>query len=495
VGQARVVLSGRYALEEEVARGGMSVVWRAKDQVLARTVAVKLLHPHLASDEAFLERFRTEALAAARLTHPNVVATYDTGSERTEDGVHRHFIVMEYCGGGTLADRLAAQGPMEADQVLRIGETIAGALAYAHSNEIVHRDIKPANILLTEDGTLKVGDFGIAKAATISGDVTTTGKILGTVAYLSPEQAEGAEPDARSDVYSLGCVLYELLTGRAPFVEDTQIAVAMKHLREPPPAPRSIRANIPRSAEQVVLKALAKDPDDRYASADEMQHALGSAAGGTGQTAVLRTMQETGRRQHAPARTGEPSFKLWPVLLVIGLGIALAIAIPMLLEQRDETNPPAGDNQDGGGSSEVIRISTAHDFDPEGDDQEEHPEDVPLAHDNDPSTAWETSSYDTPMSEQKAGVGLVFDLGDEVAVDEVLVLTSTPGVTFELRAAAEDGSTPEDFEEVEAISNAGDEERVAVDGHEARYWLVWITDLPGSGAGSAAISEVRFFGG
>ena len=476
----------------------MGVVWRAKDQVLARTVAVKLLHPHLASDEVFLERFRTEALAAARLTHPNVVATYDTGSEKTDDGVLRHFIVMEYCGGGTLAERVAAQGPLEPDRALGVGAAIAGALAYAHENDIVHRDIKPANILLTDDGTLKVSDFGIAKAATISGDVTTTGKILGTVAYLSPEQAEGKEPDARSDVYSLGCVLYELLTGRPPFVEDTQIAVAMKHLREPPPAPRSIRATIPRSAEQVVMKALSKGPADRYQSAEEFRRALEPGTGTGAQTTVIRrtggaTRSATGRREQTP-RSGEPTFRLWPVLLLIALGVALAIAIPLLLEEGGTNGggPQPGQNgsQTGGAA---LDIQGVEDFDPGGDD-EEHAEDVDLARDDNPGTSWETEDYSSSLETLgKPGVGLIFDLGESTPVEEVEFSTTTPGLTFEVRAADESGESHEDFTLVETVSDAGGEERVDSGGETGRYWLIWITELPG-GTGTAAISEVRFIG-
>ncbi|MQA99559.1 MAG: protein kinase [Actinobacteria bacterium] len=491
-----VVISERYALEEEIARGGMAVVWRARDEVLARTVAVKLLHPHLASDEGFLERFRTEALAAARLTHPNVVATYDTGSDTTTDGVDRHFIVMEYCGGGTLRSRLDADGPMDAARALGMGAAVASALSYAHANEIIHRDIKPANILLTEDGALKVGDFGIAKAATITGDVTTTGKILGTVAYLAPEQAAGIEPDSRSDLYSLGCVLYELLTGRPPFVEETQLTVAMKHLREPVLPLRSIRANIPRTAEHAVMKALEKDPDDRYSSADEMRAALESARGGTGRTAVLRAAPRRSSERGRPARSrrpsSEPSFSLWPVVLLIAAGVALAILVPRLMEQTGRDDAPGGDG--GPPTASAVEIRGVEDFDPPPGDGEEHADETDLVHDEDESTFWRTENYSTSLEAQgKPGVGLVVDLGEVVEVEEIEIVTSTPGLTYELRAATEMGEAAEDFDQVEAVQAADASERVDADRTPGRYWLLWITELPGGGGGSAGVSEVRFF--
>ncbi|MGH2734347.1 MAG: protein kinase domain-containing protein, partial [Actinomycetota bacterium] len=281
-------LAERYVLESLVARGGMAAVWKARDDVLARPVAVKILHPHLAEDEAFLERFRFEALAAARLAHPNIVAIYDTGTDGgPEDAGEQHFIVMEFCGGGSLADHLAERGPMEPDGIRAVGAAVCEALGYAHRIGVVHRDVKPANVLITGDGSLKVADFGIAKAAFAAGDITTTGSILGTVTYLSPEQLRGSEPDARSDLYALGVTLYELVTGRPPFVEETQMATAMKHLREQPAPSRSVRGGIPRSLDQVIMKALAKDADDRYQSAEEMRTALEGRGSASAATAVI----------------------------------------------------------------------------------------------------------------------------------------------------------------------------------------------------------------
>ena len=273
--EAHDVLAERYELIATIARGGMATVWRAQDRILARPVAVKILHQHLAEDETFLERFRREALAAASLSHPHVVSIYDTGEDGETPDSRCHYIVMEHCGGGTLASLLRAEGPFEPRRAVQVGSTICSALAYAHSKGIVHRDVKPANVLVGDDGLLKVGDFGIAKAATAKNDITTTGTIMGTVAYISPEYASDRELDTRSDIYSLGVVLYELVAGKPPFEEASSVATAMKHLNEPPPPLRTRRAGIPRALEAVVMKALEKNPDQRFASADEMQAALG----------------------------------------------------------------------------------------------------------------------------------------------------------------------------------------------------------------------------
>ncbi|MDQ3752096.1 MAG: protein kinase, partial [Actinomycetota bacterium] len=270
-----VTLAGRYALESRIAAGGMGTVWRARDQVLARTVAVKILHPALSEDELFIERFRREAFAAARLTHPDIVAIYDTGHEAAfDDHTDRHYIVMEYCPGGTLKDSLRQAGPFTPGRALELGSRVCGALGYAHSKGVVHRDVKPENVLLSEDGDLKVADFGIAKAAFALSDLTSTGVILGTVTHISPEQAQGEEPDARSDLYAVGVLLYELLAGHPPFQAETEIATAMQHVNMAPPSLRSLRADVPKRVESVVFKALAKNPGDRYPSAEEMRSAL-----------------------------------------------------------------------------------------------------------------------------------------------------------------------------------------------------------------------------
>ena len=260
------VLSGRYELSHLVARGGMAEVYRAHDRLLDRPVALKVLFPELSVDRAFVERFRREAQAAANLSHPNIVPVFDWG----EDG-GTYFIVMEFIDGRALSSILRSAGPMHPDRAAEIGADVAVALAYAHRHGVIHRDVKPGNVLITEDGIVKVTDFGIARAINTEESLTQTGAVMGTATYFSPEQAEGLGVDARSDIYSLGVVLFEMVTGRPPFMGDTPVAVASKHVRENPPAPRDINPSVPPDLEAIILKCLAKSPEYRYATGDDLK--------------------------------------------------------------------------------------------------------------------------------------------------------------------------------------------------------------------------------
>ncbi|WP_367305586.1 Stk1 family PASTA domain-containing Ser/Thr kinase [Alicyclobacillus acidocaldarius] len=253
-------LGGRYRLEQKIGEGGMAEVYRAIDTLLDRTVAVKMLRSQYAEDEEFVRRFRQEAQAAARLSHPNIVNVYDVG---VEDG--QQYIVMEYVDGPTLKDVIVERAPLPVEEVIRISKQICSALQHAHELHVVHRDIKPHNILLTKSGQVKVADFGIARAATgqtIAHRQATT--VLGSVHYFSPEQARGAPTDAKSDIYSLGVVMYEMLTGKLPFEGDSPVSVALKHLREPFVEPRQLNKDIPQSVENIVLRCLVKEPEGRY---------------------------------------------------------------------------------------------------------------------------------------------------------------------------------------------------------------------------------------
>ena len=257
-------LGGRYQLLERIGGGGMAVVYKATDLVLNRTVAVKILRSQFGSDEDFVQRFRREAQAVASLSHPNVVSVYDVGQEDDT-----YYMVMEYIEGPNLKDVINQQGALPVSEAVRIAVQICDALDHAHQNQIIHRDIKPQNILIGKNGRVKVTDFGIPRAAT-SATITQTGSVLGSVHYFSPEQARGGVTAEKSDIYSLGIVLYEMLTGQLPFSGDSPITIALKHLQEPLPEPRQIRPDIPQSVENIVLKALAKDPFLRYKSAKEM---------------------------------------------------------------------------------------------------------------------------------------------------------------------------------------------------------------------------------
>jgi beta-lactam-binding protein with PASTA domain/predicted Ser/Thr protein kinase len=276
----RVLLGGRYELGEVIGRGGMADVHRGRDIRLGRDVAIKLLRADLSRDPAFEGRFRREAQSAASLNSPSIVAVYDTG-EGVIDGTATPYIVMEYVAGQTLREVLATEGRLLPQRALEITAAVCSALEQAHAAGIVHRDIKPANVMLTPSGDVKVMDFGIARALTASSaTMTQTAAVVGTAHYLSPEQARGEHVDARSDVYSTGCLLYELLTGAPPFTGDTAVAVAYQHVREDPTPPSTVEPDVSASVDAIVLVAMAKNPVIRYASAAAMRADIERALAG-----------------------------------------------------------------------------------------------------------------------------------------------------------------------------------------------------------------------
>ena len=266
--QHQVIFNGRYELHRRLGRGGMAEVYLARDQLLDRPVAVKVLFPALATDQGFVERFRREAQAAANLQHPNIVSVFDWGEANGT-----YFIVMEYVEGMTLAELLRDEGRLHPDRAAEITADIAAALGFAHRNRVVHRDVKPGNVLITRDGGVKVADFGIARALTDSSDqnLTKTGSVMGTATYFSPEQARGAAVDPRSDIYSLGCVLYEMTTGHPPFTGENAVAIAYKHVQENPMPPRRFDPSLPETLEAITLKCLAKNPANRYPGAQDLR--------------------------------------------------------------------------------------------------------------------------------------------------------------------------------------------------------------------------------
>jgi serine/threonine-protein kinase len=341
-------ISERYHLESKLGSGGMGTVWKAHDALLDRTVAVKILHEGLAEDANFAERFRREARNAASLGHPNVVTVYDTG----EDGVP--YIVMEYVDGESLHRLLSRQGPLPVEDTARIARSILAALDHAHGRALVHRDMKPANVLFdSSTGEAKVVDFGIAKGLEDTGGLTRTSGLIGTAAYLSPEQVSGHDATPASDLYAVGCLLFCCLTGEPPFSGPTPVAIAMRHLNDPVPHLRGRRPDVPADFEAVIMRALEKDPARRFSSAAEMDAAVantglaGRAASKPTVVAVPPGAATVAMRQHpvgGPVGTevlqrgsaGPPGGRGWLVALTAFLvASAIAVVVVLVLQNRD----------------------------------------------------------------------------------------------------------------------------------------------------------------
>ena len=335
------LFAGRYRIARKLGGGGMADVYLAEDQELGRRVAVKMLHGRYANDEQFVERFRREATHAAGLSHPNIVSIFDRGESEGS-----YFIVMEYVEGRTLKELIRSRGLCPVPVAIAYTRQILAALRYAHRHGVVHRDIKPHNVIVDSEGVVKVTDFGIARAG--ASQMTEEGAIIGTAHYLSPEQARGAPVDQTSDLYSAGIVLFELLTGEVPFTGDSPVEIAMKHLAETPPAPSELRPDVPHDLDLVVVRALAKEPADRYQSAAAMDADLETVARGgrvAAETAEAATMVLSGeraidataatqivRRPLQPYQPPDRSRSLWPWLVGIGALLALLVAAWFLYE-------------------------------------------------------------------------------------------------------------------------------------------------------------------
>jgi hypothetical protein len=500
-------LADRYQLEEPIASGGAAIVWRAFDDVLSRSVAIKLLHPHLATDPTTVERFRLESINAARLTHPNVVAIYDTGQE-----VDVVYLVMEYVDGPSLRDILRERGPLDPQVVAALGEQVAKALGEAHAQGVVHRDVKPANVLLTRDGVAKVTDFGIAKA--LSGNqatLTSPGTVVGTAAYVAPEQLEGGQVDARADVYALGVVLYECLTGQPAFSGDTPTATAAARLTQELTPPRQIRADVPRSLDEVIVRATRRDADLRYADGNALAAALAPfvLSRPADVTAVLVTGADTGDLPAIgvdddtgpfsggmPANRTEYGRRLATAFLG-GLLLALIgfFATQALRDDPESTRPVS--------SEDLLDIEEATVFDPYGSPPGENAEAVEATHDDDPSTAWTTATYrDSPrFGEEKSGVGVAFDLGSAQQVRQIVADLVHGDISIAVYAA---DSVPDPVDRelgwgdpVVWLADVDAEGELPIPtGVRARYWLLWITELAETGDGTyqAGLAEVRFVG-
>jgi serine/threonine-protein kinase len=461
------LIGGRYRLAARLARGGMAEVWEAEDEVLSRPVAVKALLPHLAADDAFLARFRREAVAAARLSHPHIVSIYDTCATETCEA-----IVMELVRGRTLRDQLDQDGALPLRRAVDVAAQVADALDHAHEHGLVHRDVKPANILLALDGRVLVADFGIAKAAEAVSDLTEAGQVVGTAKYLSPEQVEGHAIDGRSDVYALGVVLYEMLCGRPPFTGETSTATALARLRTDPLRPRQIRAGIPRALEDVVLRAMARRPDGRFRSAAELRTALL----GLDLSRVDDPTEDAALSDLTPIPPSPRTERGWwvPVVAIVVIAVTLAV-VGLVVRQTDVGDTLFGGNDGSGAAAAPVIASTAA-FDPFGGDGE-HDDDAGLAHDGNPSTAWTTQTYALRTFGTKPGVGMVLRLQSAARVGTLTVTSPSSGWKADVYLADEPAAALDGWgSPVGEIGGAAGKSTVDI-GRRGGAVLLWITDL------------------
>lgn len=501
------VLCSRYELQRLIGSGGMAQVWEAHDGVLGRQVAVKILHPHLCQDGALVARFRQEAVAAARLSHPGIVGVYDTCSDPPAEA-----IVMELLDASTLRHHLDEHGPLDADTTVRIALRLLDALEAAHRAGIVHRDIKPSNILLCRDGRVMIADFGIAKADDVT-ELTQEGTLVGTASYLAPEQLTGAPVDARTDLYSLGIVLYECLTGRAPFQGDSQAAVAVARLHSDPIDPRRVRADVPAQLADAVMATLRRDPSARVGSSAELRATLLD----TGARPTSAPPLPEPLPGPAPASTAaapeEASFArsqrgwLVPALFIMLVASAVVVAGLLLREGIDDTAPASTDPGAPPAPSDLA-LGGAIAHDPQGRGEPGENDDIAgRAVDGDPSTAWRTEIYESPtFFPDKSGVGLVALLEVPAEVTAVEVSGSANGWSGEVHlldpgtvAAGPDAIDLGDPGPVAVLDDVRGDVRLDLaegDRAVAAAVMVWITDLGEAAADGHRVdlAEVRVLG-
>jgi hypothetical protein len=476
------VLNGRYRLEARIGTGGMSSVYRAIDETLERPVAIKLMNREIASDSDQLERFRREARAVAQLSHPHIVGVIDYGEDQG-----RPYIVLEYVEGETLKERIRRNGELDVSEAVAYAIEIARALGAAHARHIVHRDVKPQNVLIDEEGSAKVTDFGIARSLDDDG-LTADGRVLGTTDYVSPEQALGHDVTGQSDLYSLGIVLFEMLTGSVPFRGENQVAVAMKHVREELPDVQALRPEVSASLAAVIDRATAKDLHERYRSDEELIADLedvlaleaarsGSATGEA--TTVLRTLPSSTRRRIPLRVRSRPAWLGLAALLII---VALVAGI-MLLGDRTHRGTGTEKTARGGATTPVgLNSDAARDYDPLGDESE-HADQTAFAIDGNPATVWTTESYSTGDL-QKEGVGIVLDAAPGASFRQLRVRTPTPGFAADVYVASGDeapAAVPDaGWKLAASVASVSSKQTIDLDtaGQRSRWVLLWITQLP-----------------
>ena len=418
------VLSGRYRLEAKLGSGGMSTVYLAKDETLDRPVAVKVMHREMSEQAEQLERFRQEARAVAKISHPNVVSVIDAG----EDGGYP-YIVFEYVEGETLKQRIARIGALDIQEAIAYAIEIARGLSIAHGRNLVHRDIKPQNVLIDDEGRAKLTDFGISRQLEQAG-MTATGRVLGTTDYVAPEQAMGHGADPRSDIYSLGVVLYEMLVGQVPFHADSQVGVAMKHVNEELPDVQRRRPEVSAAVALVVERSTAKKPDERYQNVGEMMDDLSTALEVEAARAGLdhrRGDQRAGCRAGAQTQALRPGRWSWGAIVLLVLVGGGALGATMLI-----SDGAIGGGGANAGKGRTIEISSATAYDPEGDGRENDSTAAYAVDGNPTTTFWESEHYDSETfagtkTGPDPGVGIYVTATSPARPKEMIVRGATPG--------------------------------------------------------------------
>ena len=481
----------------------MSTVYRAFDTVLERQVAIKIMHREIASDSDQLERFRREARAVAQLNSPYVVGVIDAGEDASTP-----YIVFEYVEGETLKDRIRRHGRLPIAEAVAYSIEIARALGAAHEHQIVHRDVKPQNVLIDEEGTAKVTDFGIARSLADEG-LTADGRVLGTTDYVSPEQALGHQVTPQSDLYSLGVVMFEMLTGDVPFHGENQVAVAMKHVREELPDVQLRRPEVSSALAAVLERATEKDLDRRYASdaqlIGELEDVLSIEAARSGQTTgeattILRTLPPTTRRR-VPLRVRHP---LRIVVVLILLAAAVAVALVLLANRTHHgTGAPPGKPPAPGLKGVPLRQSAAKDFDPYGSGSTgEHPLQAKFVVDQDTKTTWSTELYNGGDL-GKPGVGIYIDAAPSVAAVVMQIVSPEKGWSGAVYGAEPGSGPPEQISHwtklgtIPPVSKTKTRVDLTTGKSRYRYYLVWITKLPppasGESRNAVSIAEIRLY--
>jgi serine/threonine protein kinase len=462
------VIADRYELVELLGTGGMSNVYKAHDQLLERNVAIKILHPHYSDDHEYIERFRHEARAAAQLSHPHIVTVIDRGEDEG-----RQFIVFECVDGENLKQLLARTGPLPTRRAVELACQIADGLAFAHEHGLIHRDVKPQNVLLTPDGDAKVTDFGIARSLDVDRGVTETGTVLGTSNYLSPEQASGSPTTPLTDVYSLGVVLYELLTGEVPFPGDNFVAIAMKHVTEPPPDLLERRPDVPLRLAAAVDRALEKDPSRRFPSMSEFESELRRTLAEMSEPDAERTFVAASPvlRESRPRRV-RPRRRRWPILLPLVALLAAAAIVAGILGLGGSKGPQQEASASGGG--QPARLAGISGYDPQGSGVE-HDEDAPSATDGNRATYWSTEHYSSSdFGGLKGGVGVILDAGRAAKLEQITVSSDTPGFSAQIEVGSSRSGT---FVSDSQTAVVGSRTTFELQGRTGRYYVIWITNL------------------